>query len=80
MVQGIDEGEGGGAIECSAVVKGSGDTYRCLVDIWDAEINFSHVEVVPQYRGVEGVGISSLVFRGTDGSTYITMEHCKDAV
>lgn len=54
MIQGVDQGEGGCAIEGSAVIEGSGDAYRCLVDIRDAEIDFSHVEVVPQYRGVEG--------------------------
>lgn len=44
MVQGIYQREGGGAIKGSAIIKGSGDANRRLVDIGDAEINFSHDE------------------------------------
>lgn len=42
MIEGIDEWKRGGTIERSSVVKGSGDTHRRLIHIWDAEIDFSH--------------------------------------
>jgi hypothetical protein len=42
MVERVDEWEGRCAIECSSIVEGSRDAHRCLVDIGDAEINFSH--------------------------------------
>ena len=42
MIEGVDEWEGRCAIECSSIVEGRGDSHRCLVDIGDAEINFSH--------------------------------------
>ena len=42
MVQGIDEWEGRGAIERSPVVEGGRDAHRGLVDIWNAEIYFTH--------------------------------------
>jgi len=68
VVQGVDEGEGRGAIERSAVIKGGGDAHGCLVDIGDAEVNFSHVEVVPQFAVWEAVGFVFLkCFRPTDG-------------
>ena len=74
MIQRIDEGEGGCAIECSAVVKGSSDAHRCLIDIGNAEIDFSHVEVIPQYRGVEEKGrlgwVVFCVFQAT-GSSWV---------
>jgi hypothetical protein len=44
VVQGVDEREGGGAVEGSAVIQGGGDADRGLVDIGDAEIDFSHDE------------------------------------
>jgi hypothetical protein len=42
VVEGVDEWEGRGAIEGSAVIQGGGDADRGLVDIRDAEIDFSH--------------------------------------
>jgi hypothetical protein len=42
VVEGIDEWERRGAIEGSAVIQGGGDAHRRLVDIWDAEVDFSH--------------------------------------
>jgi len=42
MVERVDEWESGCAIECSSIVEGSRDAHGCLVDVWDAEINFSH--------------------------------------
>lgn len=42
MVEGIDKWEGRCAVECSSIIQGGGDAHRCLVDIWDAEIDFSH--------------------------------------
>jgi hypothetical protein len=42
VIEGIDEWKRGGTIERSSVVKGSGDTHRRLIHIWDAEIDFSH--------------------------------------
>lgn len=47
MVEGIDQWERRCAIECSAIVQCSRDAHRCLVDIWDAEIDFPHGVVVP---------------------------------
>lgn len=68
VVQGVDEGEGRGAIERSAVIKGGGDAHGCLVDIGDAEVDFSHVEVVPQFAVWEAVGFVFLkCFRPTAG-------------
>lgn len=48
VIERIDEREGGRAIECSAIIQGSGDADGCLVDIWDTEIDFPHDGVVPQ--------------------------------
>lgn len=42
MVEGVDEREGGGAVECTAVVEGGGDAHRRLVDVGDAEVDFPH--------------------------------------
>lgn len=42
MVQGVDQGQGRCAIQGSAVVEGRGDAHRGLVDIGDAEVDFSH--------------------------------------
>ena len=63
MVQGIDQGKGRCTIKCSAVVEGRSDAHGCLVDIRDAEIDFSHVELIPQYRGVEGGWVRLECFR-----------------
>lgn len=46
MVEGIDERQSRRAIERSPIVQCCGDANRCLVDIWDAKIDFSHVEMV----------------------------------
>ena len=46
MVKGVDEWEGRGTIESSAVVESGGDTDRGLVDIRDAEVDFPHDERV----------------------------------
>lgn len=43
MIERIDEGKGGGAVESSPVIEGSSDTNRGFVDIWYAEIDFSHL-------------------------------------
>jgi hypothetical protein len=50
VVEGIDEGKCRGTIEGSAVVEGRGDAHRCLVDIRDTKIDFSHDGVVPHDR------------------------------
>ena len=42
MVERIDEREGRGAIEGPAVVKGGRDADRRLVDVRNAEVDFSH--------------------------------------
>lgn len=42
MVEGINQRKRRGTIEGSAVIQGGRDTHRCLVDIWNAEINFPH--------------------------------------
>lgn len=44
MVEGVDEWEGRGTIEGSAVVEGGGDADRGFIDIGDVEIDFSHDE------------------------------------
>lgn len=44
VVERVDEREGGGAIEGSAVIEGSGDANGGLIDVGDAEIDFSHDE------------------------------------
>ena len=59
MVERIDKWEGGCAVECSAIVQGGSDTDRCLVDIWDTEIDFPHDGVTPQIAGKGGVGVVS---------------------
>ena len=80
MVQGIDQGKGRCAIKCSAVVEGRSDAHRCLVDIGDAEIDFSHREVLPRCRGVEGGWVRLKCFQATVGRTYIIIRECKNAV
>ena len=43
MVQGIDERQCGSTVEGSSIVQCGGNAHRCFVDIWDAEIDFSHI-------------------------------------
>jgi hypothetical protein len=43
VVERIDEREGRGAVEGTAVVEGGGDADRCLVGIRDAEVDFTHI-------------------------------------
>lgn len=42
MVEGVDKRKGRGTIEGAAVVEGSSDAHRRLVDIGDAEVDFAH--------------------------------------
>jgi hypothetical protein len=42
MIEGIDERQGGGTVECSTIVQCSRDADRCLVDIGDTEVNLPH--------------------------------------
>lgn len=42
MVKGIDERQGGGAVESPAIVKGGSDAHRRLVDVGDAKVDFPH--------------------------------------
>lgn len=42
MVERVDEGEGGGAVERPAVIEGRGDADGGLVRVWDAEVDFAH--------------------------------------
>lgn len=42
MVEGVDKREGRGAVEGSPVIESSCDADRCLVDIRNAEVDFSH--------------------------------------
>ena len=42
VVQRIDQGEGGGAIQGSSIVQGGGDTHRRLVDVGDAKVDLPH--------------------------------------
>ena len=42
MVEGVDQGEGGGAIKGPAIIEGGGDADGRLVDVRNAEIYFSH--------------------------------------
>lgn len=44
MVEGVYEWKSGCAIESSAVVQGSSNADRGLVDIGDAEVDFPHFE------------------------------------
>jgi hypothetical protein len=41
-VEGVDQGQCRGAVECPAVIEGGGDAHGGFVDIWDTEIDFSH--------------------------------------
>lgn len=43
MVERINERKGRGAIQSSAVIESCSDMDRRLVDIWDAEIDLSHI-------------------------------------
>lgn len=43
MVEGVDERQGGGAVEGTAVIEGGGDADRGLVGIGDAEVDLAHV-------------------------------------
>ena len=43
VVERVDEGEGGGAVEGAAVVEGGGDADRGLVGVGDAEVDLTHV-------------------------------------
>jgi hypothetical protein len=54
VVERIDKGKRGCTIERSSVIQGSGDAHRCLVDIGDAEIDFSHDGLDPHNSGDEG--------------------------
>lgn len=42
VVEGVDEGEGRRAVQCTAVVEGGGDAHRRLVDVGDTEVDFPH--------------------------------------
>lgn len=42
VVEGVYKGKGGGTVEGSAVIEGSGDMNGGLVDVWNAEIDLSH--------------------------------------
>ena len=75
MVEGVDEREGGGAIEGSAVVEGSGDADRGLVDIGDAEVDFSHVDESPRSCGVVWVGDSWMEEEGGGSVTETSCQH-----
>jgi len=55
MVERVYEWEGGCAIKSSAVVQSGSDTDRGLVDIGNAEIDFSHFEEGPRSCGVGGI-------------------------
>jgi len=59
VIERIDEREGGGAIEGSAIVQGGSDADRCLVDIWDAEIDFPHDGVEPRIAERKGFVVVS---------------------
>jgi len=53
MVERVDEREGRGAVEGTAVVEGGGDADRGLVGIGDAKVDFTHVGWLLQ-RAVRG--------------------------
>lgn len=42
MVEGVDQRQGRSAVEGASVIEGGGDADRGLVDVRDAEIDFSH--------------------------------------
>lgn len=42
MVERVDQGKRRGAVKRTAVIQGSGDPHRCLVDIRNTEIDFPH--------------------------------------
>jgi hypothetical protein len=50
IVERVDEREGRGAIERTAVVEGGGDADRRLVCVRDAKVDFAHVCVVSSER------------------------------
>lgn len=43
MIEGIDQRQGRGAIQGSAVVESRGDAHRCFIHIGDAEVDFPHI-------------------------------------
>lgn len=44
MVERVDQGQGRSAVQGTPIVEGSGDAHRCLIDIRDAEVDFSHLD------------------------------------
>jgi hypothetical protein len=42
MVEGVDEGESGRAIQGPSIIKRRGNTNRRLVDVWNAKVDFPH--------------------------------------
>lgn len=73
MVERVDQGQGGGAVEGAAVIQGGGDAHRRLVDVWDAEVDFTHRgqrrESIPDDRDaeVDGRMIAVLVCKEKKG-------------
>lgn len=54
MVERIDKWKRGGTIKRSSVVKGCSDAHRCLIDIGDAEIDFSHDDSIRTIAVMKG--------------------------
>jgi hypothetical protein len=71
VVEGIDEWEGRGAVEGSAVIQGGRDADGCLVDIRNTEINFSHDGDGPHNRGVSAVVFVNRVFQLSANTEYL---------
>lgn len=70
VVEGVDQGKCGGAIEGPAVIEGSGNADGRLVDIRDAEINLSHDdELAARWRRGERSPSSGKCFRGAQNGS-----------
>lgn len=64
MVEGVDQGEGRCTIKRPAVIQGSCDAHRCLVDIRDTEVDFSHFGSLLGEQGAVSAILPEMRFTG----------------
>lgn len=64
MIEGIDKGKCGGAVEGPSVVQSGGDAHRRLVGVGDAEVDFPHgVDAKRSVRGPRSFGVCGFGLR-----------------
>ncbi len=64
MVERVDQGKSRGAVKRPAVIQRSCDAHRRLVDVWDAEVDFSHFGSLLCEKGAIAAILPNIRFTG----------------